>query len=86
MSDIMSAIHDDIDEYLRLCQKYKEDPEIVYHDDERLLAEVNPYGKHAEKLKKREEKILLMKAADIRKNGEKALKDLLIKFKKEPRK
>ena len=83
MSDIMAAIHDDIEEYLRLCQKYKEDPEIVYHDDERLLAEVNPYGKHAEKLQKREEKRLLMMASDIRKNGEKALEELIFKFKLE---
>ncbi len=46
MSDMLSAIHDDIEWYLELCAKYKEKPEHSH-------GSVNPYGLHARKLKQR---------------------------------
>jgi len=48
MSDICSAIHDDIQNYIRLCHKYGE--KVVYSDG---WVE-DCYGKHAKKLEKRE--------------------------------
>lgn len=47
MSDICSAIHDDIKEYVRLCAKYNEN--VVWsHGSE------DCYGSHAKLLKERE--------------------------------
>lgn len=58
MSDIISAIYDDINEYLHLCKKYDEKP--VYG-----TYEADCYGKHAEELKKRARKDWEMKNKGI---------------------
>ena len=50
MSDICSAIHDDIKKYRRLCDKYGE--QVVY--DRNYVEDC--YVKHADKLIRREEK------------------------------
>lgn len=49
MSDICSAIHDDIQDYIRLCSKYGET--VKYTDSCRTE---DCYGNHADKLRKRE--------------------------------
>ncbi len=46
MTDLRSAIYDDINEYVALCEHYKE--EVVTNK-----YGVDSYGKHAHKLKKR---------------------------------
>jgi hypothetical protein len=47
MSDVSKSILEDIEEYERLCRKYKEQAEYDSMG-------INPYGKHAKKLKNRE--------------------------------
>jgi hypothetical protein len=46
MGSIMSAISDDIDEYVRLCEKYNE--KVQYSS-----GSADCYGEHARKLKER---------------------------------
>lgn len=46
--DILKAIYEDIDEYLKLCKKYNEKPQLDPHTNK-----IAPYGQHARKLKKR---------------------------------
>lgn len=46
MSDLMSAIYDDVQEYLNLCEYYGVKPEV---DD----CGTDPYCNHADELKKR---------------------------------
>jgi hypothetical protein len=47
MSDLLSAIYDDIEDYKRLCKKYKEEPQ--FHD-----GTIECYGAHAKALEDRE--------------------------------
>jgi len=54
MSDLMSAIHDDIQEYRRLCELYDED--VQYQEDYYNIPVENCYGKHATKLKEKHKK------------------------------
>lgn len=54
MSDLMSAIRDDMDEYESLCHKYGE--EIQYSKDAYNYRMVDCYGKHAEELKEKNRK------------------------------
>ncbi len=49
MSDMLSAIHDDIDTYVSLCKKYGVKPKCDSHG-------VDPYCKHADELNKRARK------------------------------
>ena len=49
MSNMISAIHDDIDEYQDLCKKYGEKPVVDKHGP-------NPYCAHARQLKERQRK------------------------------
>ena len=49
MSNIISAIYDDIDEYDDLCKKYNEQPVVD-------KTGINPYCEHAYKLKERQRK------------------------------
>lgn len=49
MSNIISAINDDIDEYIYLCEKYNEKPETD-------KSGINPYCFHARQLKQRRNK------------------------------
>ena len=51
MSDLMSAICDDIREYRRLCELYDED--VQYQDDYYGIPVENCYGEHATKLKEK---------------------------------
>jgi len=46
MTDLRSAIYDDIEEYEALCRYYNEEPVIDKHGP-------NPYCKHAAELEKR---------------------------------
>ena len=48
MSDMIKAIHDDMEEYRDLCRKYGEEVRM-------LRGEPDCYGQHAKKLKKLEE-------------------------------
>lgn len=48
MSDIVSAIQHDMDEYMSLCEKYKEKPR--YTPDGNGFDLLDCYGKHASKL------------------------------------
>ena len=43
MSDILSAISDDIDSYVALCKRFNEEPE-------RDKSGLDPYGDHAKKI------------------------------------
>lgn len=52
MGSIISAIHDDMDEYEALCEKYKEKPEYIPDAYGRMLLDC--YGSHAESLKRRQ--------------------------------
>lgn len=51
MSDLMSAIRDDINEYIRLCQLYGE--KVQYKKDAYGIDTEDCYGEHADSLKKR---------------------------------
>lgn len=51
MSDLMSAIRDDIKEYRCLCKLF--DEEIKYTKDHYGILIEDCYGKHAEKLRNR---------------------------------
>lgn len=48
MSDIIKAIHDDMEEYRDLCRKYGEEVQMLRGDPD-------CYGQHAKKLKRLEE-------------------------------
>ena len=48
MSDMMSAIQDDIDHYILLCSKYNED--VVYTRNFYGVSTVDAYGEHAKEL------------------------------------
>lgn len=50
MSDMLKAIHNDTEEYKRLCQKYKEAPVMLPGG-----LDADCYGSHAMKLKRREQ-------------------------------
>lgn len=49
MSNIISAIYDDIDEYEALCKKYNEKPVVD-------KTGINPYCEHARQLKTKQHK------------------------------
>lgn len=51
MSDIISAINDDMEEYESLCKRYGEKPR--YSPDSRGYPLLDCYGKHAEALKEK---------------------------------
>jgi len=51
MSDIISAIRDDINEYVELCEKYNVEPKTSRDNWGNML--IDCYGKHATKLKER---------------------------------
>lgn len=51
MSDILSAIYDDIQEYEFLCRKYNE--EIRYSENQFGIRSPDCYGLHATELEKR---------------------------------
>lgn len=51
MSDSLSAIDDDMDFYIHLCNKYKEKPKYMFTSQGVRLPDC--YGKHAKKLEKR---------------------------------
>lgn len=61
MSDLMARIHDDIEEYVSLCEVYGEKPEC----DEQGA---NPYCDHARKLRDRSHAEWLAKEKEA-KNG-----------------
>jgi hypothetical protein len=48
MGNIFEAIDGDINEYIRLCDKYKEKPKTDEHG-------INPYCDHAHELQKRQQ-------------------------------
>jgi len=48
MGNIFEAIDDDINEYIRLCDKYGEKPKTDEHG-------INPYCDHAHELQKRQQ-------------------------------
>lgn len=52
MSNILSAIHDDMEEYVDLCAKYGE--EVEYSKDAYGNLLVDCYGNHARKLYQRQ--------------------------------
>lgn len=54
MSDIISAIHDDMDEYEYLCEKYNEQPQ--YKQDNWGNNLLDCYGEHAKDLLNRKRK------------------------------
>lgn len=51
MGSIISAIHDDIEEYQALCRRYNEPVVSTFTAQGHLLPD--PYGEHANALKKR---------------------------------
>lgn len=54
MSNILSAINDDMDWYQTLCERFNEKPQ--YKNDVRGFPLLDCYGKHADKLQKRYDK------------------------------
>lgn len=54
MSDIISAIHDDIEEYVRLCKLHNEEVQYVRDAYGHMVEDC--YGEHAEKLLERRSK------------------------------
>ncbi len=52
MGSIISAIHDDMEDYERLCERYGEKPHVK--PDVRGIPLLDCYGAHASKLKERE--------------------------------
>ena len=70
MGSLTSAIHDDINDYLALCKKYKESP---YPND----IFPNPYSEHAEQLRDRDEgKVPRKSKTDIRHELAKRITDI----------
>lgn len=57
MGSIISAINDDIDEYISFCKKYNEDIQYETWDtSDGQRTGVACYGKHAQELKERSRK------------------------------
>lgn len=69
VSDLLSAIADDIKEYEELCEKYKEKPEMQGGSP-------NPYGNHCRRLQERLEKDRI---SPLRRKKDKERKSLTIR-------